>query len=126
MPDVVAHGKEQAQPQVFACSLCHLPNGFGRPENANITGLSVIDVDISSKQLELLKTFVPHLTRVVVLLNPGNPANPAVFKHVQAGASALGVGADLVDTKAIREGRSAEITARARQFVEIVRAARAS
>ena len=40
MPDIVAHGKESAQPQVFACSLCHLPNGNGRPENANITGLS--------------------------------------------------------------------------------------
>jgi cytochrome c553 len=40
MPDIVAHGKEQAQPQVYACSLCHLPNGNGRPENANITGLS--------------------------------------------------------------------------------------
>jgi len=40
MPDIVAHGKEKAQPQVFACSLCHLTNGRGRPENANITGLS--------------------------------------------------------------------------------------
>jgi cytochrome c553 len=40
MPDIVAHGKEQATPPVFACSLCHLPNGNGRPENANITGLS--------------------------------------------------------------------------------------
>jgi cytochrome c553 len=28
------------QPQVYACSLCHYPNGKGRPENANITGLT--------------------------------------------------------------------------------------
>jgi cytochrome c553 len=40
MPDIDAHGKESAQPQVFACSLCHLPNGNGRPENAAVTGLS--------------------------------------------------------------------------------------
>jgi cytochrome c553 len=40
MPDIVAHGRESAQPQVAACSLCHLPNGNGRPENANVTGLS--------------------------------------------------------------------------------------
>jgi cytochrome c553 len=40
MPDVVARGKETAQPQVYACSLCHYPNGKGRPENANITGLT--------------------------------------------------------------------------------------
>jgi putative ABC transport system substrate-binding protein len=69
---------------------------LARP-GANITGLSVIDVDISPKQLELLKTFVPHLTRVAVLLNPGNPANPAVFKHVQAGASSLGIEAVAVN-----------------------------
>jgi cytochrome c553 len=40
MPEIVAKGKPLAQPQVYACSLCHYPNGNGRPENANITGLS--------------------------------------------------------------------------------------
>jgi cytochrome c553 len=35
MPDVVAHGKK---PDVRACSLCHYPNGKGRPENAPVTG----------------------------------------------------------------------------------------
>jgi cytochrome c553 len=40
MPDVVARGRESAQPTVYACSLCHYPNGQGRPENANVTGLS--------------------------------------------------------------------------------------
>ena len=38
MPDVVRHGK---QPDVWACSLCHYPNGKGRQENAGIAGLSV-------------------------------------------------------------------------------------
>jgi len=57
----------------------------------NFTGLSVIDVDISSKQLELLKAFSPKLTRVAVLLNPGNSSNPLVSRHVQTAASALGV-----------------------------------
>ena len=40
MPEIVAKGKVFAQPQVYACSLCHYPNGKGRPENANITGLT--------------------------------------------------------------------------------------
>src|SRR5262249_40006829 len=43
------------------------------------------------KQLELLKAFSPKLARVAVLLNPGNPVNPVVFKHVQANAPALGI-----------------------------------
>jgi cytochrome c553 len=36
MPDVVSHGKK---PAVFACGLCHYPNGKGRPENAGVAGL---------------------------------------------------------------------------------------
>jgi len=44
---------------------------------------------------------------------------------IRAGATALGVGSDLVDTKALREGNDRLITQRARQFVEIVREARA-
>jgi cytochrome c553 len=38
MPDIVAHGKK---PDVRACSLCHMPNGKGRPENAGVAGLPV-------------------------------------------------------------------------------------
>jgi cytochrome c553 len=37
MPDVVAHGRRDQQ--VAACSLCHYPNGKGRPENAGVAGL---------------------------------------------------------------------------------------
>jgi len=40
MPEVVAKGREGATPQIYACGLCHYPNGKGRPENANVTGLS--------------------------------------------------------------------------------------
>lgn len=36
MPDVVARGR---RPDVRACSLCHYPNGKGRPENAGVAGL---------------------------------------------------------------------------------------
>jgi len=36
MPEIVAKGK-QAQ-NVAACSLCHMPNGKGRPENAPVAG----------------------------------------------------------------------------------------
>jgi putative tryptophan/tyrosine transport system substrate-binding protein len=48
-------------------------------------------VDISGKQLEPLKVFLPTLSRIAVLLNPGNAANPAVLKHVQAVAPALSI-----------------------------------
>jgi cytochrome c553 len=38
MPEIVAHGRK---PNIWACSLCHYPNGKGRPENAGINGLPV-------------------------------------------------------------------------------------
>lgn len=48
--------------------------------------------------------------------------NAAEF--IKAGAAAIGVGADLVDVNALRNGLDSEITERARQFVSIVQEAR--
>ncbi len=45
---------------------------------------------------------------------------------IKAGSSALGIGADLVDLKALSEGNAALITERARQFVQLVKDARAA
>jgi 2-dehydro-3-deoxyphosphogluconate aldolase/(4S)-4-hydroxy-2-oxoglutarate aldolase len=45
---------------------------------------------------------------------------------IEAGAFALGVGADLVNTKAIREGRPQDVTEAARAYVEAVRRARSA
>ncbi len=39
MPPIVANGRRDAQ--ILACSLCHYPNGKGRPENASVSGLPV-------------------------------------------------------------------------------------
>jgi len=49
-------------------------------------------------------------------------ANAGAF--VEAGAAAVGVGADLVDTKAIRAGQPEKITQAARAFIEAVSNAR--
>jgi cytochrome c553 len=35
MPDIVAHGRK---PEIWACALCHYPNGKGKPENASVAG----------------------------------------------------------------------------------------
>jgi cytochrome c553 len=39
MPPIVKNGRAAAQ--ILACSLCHYPNGKGRPENAAVSGLPV-------------------------------------------------------------------------------------
>lgn len=38
MPSIVAEGRK---PQIWACALCHFPNGKGKPENASVVGYPV-------------------------------------------------------------------------------------
>ena len=63
---------------------------LARPDG-NITGLSIIIIDTSAKQLELLKKMVPKLSRVALLMNPGNSLHPTILKNVQAAARQLGI-----------------------------------
>jgi len=70
--------------------------------------------------LRSLKAPLPQIE----LVPTGGVSLKTAADFIRAGAAALGVGADLVDIKAIREGQAALITERARQFVEIVREAR--
>jgi 2-dehydro-3-deoxyphosphogluconate aldolase / (4S)-4-hydroxy-2-oxoglutarate aldolase len=60
----------------------------------------------------------------IELVPTGGVSLKTAADFIKAGASALGVGADLVDLKAIREGQHGLITERAREFVRIVQEAR--
>jgi len=71
--------------------------------------------------LRALKAPLPHIE----LVPTGGVSLKTAADFIKAGASALGVGADLVDLKAIRDGQASVITERAKQFVQIVREARA-
>ncbi len=62
----------------------------------------------------------------VKIIPTGGVSLTTAADFIKAGASALGVGTDLVDVKAIREGNAHIVTERARQFVEIVREARSA
>ena len=70
--------------------------------------------------LKALKAPLPQIE----LVPTGGVSLKTAADFIKAGAAALGVGADLVDIKAIREGQAALITERARQFVEIVQISR--
>jgi 2-dehydro-3-deoxyphosphogluconate aldolase / (4S)-4-hydroxy-2-oxoglutarate aldolase len=70
--------------------------------------------------LKSLKAPLPHIE----LVPTGGVSLKTAADFIKAGAAALGVGTDLVDIKAIREGQASIITERARQFIDIVREAR--
>jgi putative ABC transport system substrate-binding protein len=57
----------------------------------NITGLSLMLVDIGPKHLEMLLTMAPRLTRVAVLLNPTNPAQAGYLKSIQTAAQKINI-----------------------------------
>ncbi len=62
----------------------------------------------------------------VKIIPTGGVSLTTAADFIRAGASALGVGTDLVDVKAIRDGNADVVTERARQFLEIVRETRAA
>jgi len=72
--------------------------------------------------LRSLKAPLPQIE----LVPTGGVSLKTAADFIKAGAMALGVGADLIDPTALREGREELITERARQFLEIVREARAA
>lgn len=70
----------------FVASLAH-PGG-------NVTGLTNISVDVSSKYLELLQVAIPRLSRAAVLVNPVHPNHPDMLKSIRAAAGKEGISVD--------------------------------
>lgn len=75
-----------------------------------------------AKYLKALKAPLPQ----VELIPTGGVSLSTAHEFLMAGAFALGVGGDLVDTKAIEAGKPEIITENARQYLAIVRQARSS
>jgi putative ABC transport system substrate-binding protein len=78
-PDVAVRAAMAATktiPIVFVTASDPVRAGFvsslGHPEG-NVTGLTLIGVELSAKRLELLHEVVPGVTRIAVLVNPNNP-----------------------------------------------------
>ena len=63
---------------------------LARP-GGNITGLSNLNMDLSSKRLELLRVAVPKLSRVTVLVNTGNLTHAKFLTGVEAAGIATKV-----------------------------------
>jgi 2-dehydro-3-deoxyphosphogluconate aldolase/(4S)-4-hydroxy-2-oxoglutarate aldolase len=72
-----------------------------------------------------IKGLKAPLPQVELIPTGGVNLNTAA-DFIKAGSSALGIGADLVDLKALREGNAAKITESAKQFVQLVKDARSS
>ena len=63
---------------------------LNRP-GGNVTGVTVMNVELAAKRLGLLHELLPQAVRVAVLVNPSNPIADVVSADVRAAASALGL-----------------------------------
>jgi putative ABC transport system substrate-binding protein len=88
IPIVMATSGEAVQEGLVA--------SLSRP-GGNITGLSVLNRELSGKRLELIREAVPGLRRIAALFNGSNPAMPPQFAEVRTAAQALGLQAVSLD-----------------------------
>ena len=81
-------------PIVFPGAADPVGSGFvkslQRP-GGNVTGFSTIAADLGGKQIELLRSVLPRMTRLAILLNPSNSGNASVLQNFEAGAKKIGV-----------------------------------
>ena len=75
---------------------------LARP-GGNITGVTSLSVDLSIKQLELLKEAVPRASRIAVLWNPDNPWHPVAVKGLREGGRSLGVQLQILEVRSPNE-----------------------
>ena len=67
-----------------------LVESLARP-GGNVTGLSLMAIDLSGKRLELLKEAVPSLSHVALLVDFSTPNKERTIKLHQTAAQALGI-----------------------------------
>ena len=93
-------------PIVFAVGFDPLNFGLvtslNRP-GGNLTGVSILDVEIGPKRLELLHELIPAATVMALLLNPTTPAAGVIAQDVQAAARAHGIQLHVVHAAADRD-----------------------
>jgi putative ABC transport system substrate-binding protein len=67
-----------------------LATSLARP-GGNVTGTTTLSIDLTIKQLALLKEAVAGVARVAVLSNPANPWHGSAVRNAEAAARRLGV-----------------------------------
>jgi putative ABC transport system substrate-binding protein len=75
-----------------------LVESLARP-GGNITGFTIMTIEMAGKRLELFKAAVPTLSRVAVLYDAANPGNVLHAHAVQTAGQALGVTVQLWEVR---------------------------
>jgi putative ABC transport system substrate-binding protein len=79
---------------------------LARP-GGNITGLSNVSSELSLKFLEMLRSMVPKVSRVAVLVNPANSANVQTLESIRAAAQKIKINILLGEARTSQDIRNA-------------------
>lgn len=82
---------------------------LSRP-GGNITGLSTIVTEASAKHVELLRSVIPGLSRLAVLINPNNPSDSLILEQVSGAAFVSGIKVSSVEAGTVPEIEAAFAT----------------
>ena len=99
---IVAAGPPAARAAKSATSTIPIVFGSGDPvreglveslarPGGNLTGVSVLTVELMAKRLELLSELVPQAKVIALLVNPNNPDTEPMIRDVQEAARTKGV-----------------------------------
>ena len=81
-------------PVVFASGVDPVATGvvpsLNRP-GGNVTGVSLISLQLAAKRLELLRELMPQVSVIALLINPNNPAFDTELTDAEAAARTLGL-----------------------------------
>ena len=76
---------------------------LARPDG-NLTGINFFNVELVAKRLELLRELIPAVTRVAVLVNPGDAATAeATMRDLGAAARAMGLQVRVLNASTSRD-----------------------
>jgi putative ABC transport system substrate-binding protein len=93
-------------PVVITVTIDPVSDGFAaslaRP-GGNITGLSLSAADLGPKLLELLKAAAPRLSRVALLVQPGNPSHPPRLERIMSAAQKVDTQVVLAEASTVPE-----------------------
>lgn len=92
---------------------------LARP-GANITGLTTFSTELTAKRIELLREIAPHIRRVGLLHNMGNPAATPEWEETKAAARSLALDAELLDVRSERDLRRVLDTAITKRFDALI------
>src|SRR2546430_17134424 len=109
-PTARRHSRRRRPPRLFrSCSrpgstrsTLGLVSSLHRP-GGNVTGTSMLNVEVVPKRLQLLNELVPAATVMALLVNPSNPDPAAHSRALQSAARTLGQQLHLLPARSGRD-----------------------